>query len=203
MQAFTPSLIGDSTFESEKVTTYELGYRVQPTDVISLSLAGFYNRYSDLRSINFNPAPPPALVIANGQRGVSRGIELSGTIRATDWWNVRGGYTTLHEYLRPTTSAVVPGSDIFEADDPNNQSMLQSIMDLPGHVQFDLMARHVGGIAPTFVPSYSTADARLAWQHDDLTFSVVGQNLGAKLHPEFIPLNLPRSVYAQITLRRQ
>jgi iron complex outermembrane receptor protein len=202
VDASTPSLIGDSTFEAEKVTTYELGYRVEPTDVISLSLAGFYNLYRDLRSINFNPNPPPTLVIANGQRGVSRGIEFSGTFRATDWWSLRGGYTTLHEYLRNTMSGVVPGSDVFEADDPNNQSMLQSKMDLPGHLQLDLIARHVGALPPTFVRSYSTADVRLAWQHDDLTFSLVGQNLGARLHPEFIPLNMPRSVYGQITLRR-
>ena len=40
-------------FRSEKVIAYEAGYRVRPADNVSLSLAVFYNRYKDLRSLNY------------------------------------------------------------------------------------------------------------------------------------------------------
>jgi iron complex outermembrane receptor protein len=42
-------------FNSEKVIAYEVGYRTRIAERVSLSLATFYNHYTDLRSINTNP----------------------------------------------------------------------------------------------------------------------------------------------------
>ncbi|HXC25641.1 MAG TPA: TonB-dependent receptor plug domain-containing protein, partial [Gemmatimonadaceae bacterium] len=197
----TPGIGGDSTFDAEAVVAYELGYRVQPTDKVSLSIATFYNQYTDLRSINLNPVPPPPLIVANDQRGDSRGIELSGNLQVTEWWHLRGGYTYFTKQLRPTTATVVSGSAEFEGDDPNNQTLLQSIMDLPANLQCDVVARHVGTLPSPAVPAYTSADVRLGWHHRALELSVVGQNLLAPRHAEFTSLEIPRSVYGKIAVR--
>ncbi len=197
----TPGIIGDTTFQAERVLAYELGYRIQPADRISLSLAAFYNRYDDLRSVNVNPTPPPIFVIANGQRGDSRGVELSGNLQITDWWRLRGGYTYFTKQLRATT-AVVPGSAALEGNDPNNQTLLQSMMDLPAHVQCDVVARHVGTLPLPTIPAYTSADVRLGWQHRAVELSVVGQNLlDGPRHREFDPLQIPRSMFGKIAVR--
>src|SRR5262249_20741713 len=45
------AVLGNAGLVSEHVTALELGYRVRPTDNLSLDLASFYNRYDDLLSV--------------------------------------------------------------------------------------------------------------------------------------------------------
>ncbi len=197
-----PGVRGDENFASEKVTAYELGYRVQPVDIVSLSLAGFYNQYSDLRSIDVNPSGPQPYVFANGQRGRAHGVELSGTVAPTAWWRLRGGYTALAKRLRATVPRVVRGSDMFEGNDPDHQFLVQSTMDLPGHTEFDVITWQQGSLPAPGLRSYLTADARLAWQYRRVELAVVGHDLGNVRQPElFGPFAIPRSVYGRVTLR--
>ncbi len=77
-------------FESETVIAYELGYRVQPWQKLSLSLAGFYNNYDDIYNVQTVAFP---LTIENGAAGESWGAELSFTFQPLDCWRLRGGYT--------------------------------------------------------------------------------------------------------------
>ncbi|HUJ09354.1 MAG TPA: TonB-dependent receptor plug domain-containing protein [Verrucomicrobiae bacterium] len=192
-------------FDSEKVIAYELGYRARPFDKLTFSLAGYFNHYYDLRSVDLNAAPPPALVFANDQKANTWGVEVSGNFQATSWWRWRGGYDYLHEDISATSAAVVPGSDTFEAIDPRHQFLIQSMMDLPAHFQFDLVGRYAEALQATAltprVPSYFTFDARLAWQFKNWELAVVGQNLYDNQHPEFGALQIPRSVYGKVTCR--
>jgi iron complex outermembrane receptor protein len=48
-------IVGDPEFRTEKVDSFEIGYRSQPNPRISWSLSTFYNKYDDLRTIE--PAP--------------------------------------------------------------------------------------------------------------------------------------------------
>lgn len=195
------TLAGDPNFDSETLIAYELGYRVRPTDRLTLSLATFYNVYEELRSVN---GAFPAQVIANDFKGETYGVELSGNWQATDWWRLRGGYTYLHKDLRPTSAMANPS--VREGNDPQQQFLLQSIVDLPAHFQFDVVARYVDTLRNPNVPSYISFDARLAWQYKDrLEISVVGQNLWDDQHPEFGAAasrqEIPRSIYGKVTWR--
>ena len=42
---------GANGFQSETLMAYEIGYRVQPLEKLSLDLAAYYNDYDDLRSV--------------------------------------------------------------------------------------------------------------------------------------------------------
>jgi iron complex outermembrane receptor protein len=192
-------VVGDSDFASETVLAYEAGYRVRPVDRLSLSLATYYNDYNDLRSLD--QVTPNYFVIGNGFRGQTWGVELSGSYQATDWWRLRGGYTYLNKLLWPDRPTVTPS--VREGNDPDNQVMIQSIMDLPAHFQFDLVGRYVDTLENPHVPSYVTFDARLAWWFKgNLEISVVGQNLWDNQHPEFGAAStreeIPRSVFGKV-----
>ncbi|MEI9961680.1 MAG: TonB-dependent receptor [Limisphaerales bacterium] len=52
------AIAGGPDFDSEKVIAYEVGYRIQPIQKLSLSLAGFYNAYDDIYDVEL--ANPPA-----------------------------------------------------------------------------------------------------------------------------------------------
>jgi iron complex outermembrane receptor protein len=168
-------------------------------------LAGFYNQYDDVRSINLNPAPPPGLTFANGQQAETWGIEISGNIEVTNWWRLRGGYTYLGKEFRSTSRGVVSGSDTFEAIDPHNQFLFQSMLDLPRHFQFDAVGHFVDSLPATAitrrVPAYFGLDLRLAWHYQNWELSVVSQNLAQDRHVEFGSIKIPRSVYGKVAWR--
>ncbi len=202
MAFYTPN----GNFTSEKVVAYEVGYRIRPVENVSISLATFYNTYDDLRSININPNPPTPYIFANDQRANSWGFELSANLVATDWWRLRGGYTYLDKKFSAKSPNVLPTASSIEALDPNNQVMLQSIMNISKHLQFDVTGRYVDVIASPLqstvrVAPYATFDIRLAWQEKNVTFSLQGQNLGAQDHTEFGSRQVPRTGLAKISYR--
>jgi iron complex outermembrane receptor protein len=192
-------------FLSEKVRTYELGYRLEPIKKVSFSLATYFNFYKDLRSINQNPNSPPGLIFANDQRAESTGVEVSGNYFASSSWRVRGGYSYLRTTVWSTKDTVMPYSAAFEAIDPKSQFVFQSILDVSKSLDLDVTGRYVHRLDQTAftpqVPSYFTFDARLAWQIQKFTLALIGQNLLEKNHLEFGSRRIPRSYYAKLTCR--
>jgi iron complex outermembrane recepter protein len=202
----TPSLTTpDGKFKSEKVLAYELGYRVEPIKRIAISLAGFYNQYTDLRSINANPHGPPPLIFSNDQKAHAWGIEVSANYWMYDWWHLRTGYTYLGKKFTALSPTVLQGADVFEGIDPHYQAMLQSVIDLPKKIQFDVTARLVDSLAiwPLQPPvsNYFSVNVRIAWQYKKFEFSIVGKDLLTARHVEFGVSQIPRSIYGKIVCR--
>ena len=193
------TIVGDPDFESETLIAYEAGYRVRPIDRLSLSLAGYYNAYDHLRSLD--TLTPTSFMIGNGFQGQTWGFEFSGNYQVTDYWRLRGGYTYLNKLLWPIKAGVLPS--VREGDDPQNQVLIQSILDLPAHFQLDGVGRYVDTLENPHVRSYVTFDLRLAWWYKGkVEISVVGQNLWTKQHAEFgaaaTRQEIPRSVFGKV-----
>ena len=204
----TPPLAvaGGPDFGSETLIAYELGYRVRPHDRLSLSLATFYNDYSDIRSLSTNASSHNALVFENDNRADEWGAELSGNYQATDWWRLRGGYTFLYKrtHVKPGASDINRGR--AEGNDPQNQFLLQSMVDLPHQIELDWVLRYVDTLPQPKVSSYFSLDARLSWRPvHNLELAIVGQNLLDKRHAEFgaaaARQEIERSVYGKVTWR--
>jgi iron complex outermembrane receptor protein len=164
-----------------------VGYRTQPYETVSLSVAAFYNVYDGLRSVE-RPTPPATgpLVLANGQEGKSYGAEVTADYWLTNRWRVRAGYTGLHVRIRakPGSTDVSMGSS--ESHDPDHQLFLRSSVDLPANLELHGGLRYVTRIVNQSVPAYAELDARLAWHPAPrLELSLVGQNLLHDHHPEF------------------
>ena len=125
-------------------------------------------------------------------------------MQAKEWWRLRGGYTYFDKTIKPTSPKVLPVSSAFEGVDSKHQFMFQSIMDLPGNLQLDLIGRYADAlpsVAPTIpgVPAYFAFDARFAWRFKGLEISVVGQNLFEDEHLETGASKIPRTIYTRIT----
>jgi iron complex outermembrane receptor protein len=215
------TLYGNSGLESERLMAYEIGYRVQPVEKLSFDLAGFYNDYDRLESVEFGQSPtqlptvPGTIPMHDGNdlAGASFGGEVSATWKLTDWWRLRPGYSFLKMNLHTRPGSTDTSSvALAENESPQNQFSLRTMMDFPHDVSFDLTVRYVDRLAlpAPFTPvgSYVTADARLAWRASkNLEFSIVGQSLLQKQHAESSSTELlgnpqtqiPRSVYAKIT----
>jgi iron complex outermembrane recepter protein len=194
----TPGVNGGPDFQSETLIAYELGYRVQPTPKTSLSVAAFYNKYDDLYSVE-SVGGTPTYQIKNGTRGWARGIELSDTYQLATWWRLRSGYVYFHKELSDKPGHHFDSSSL--GNDPTHQILVQSIVDLPAHMQLDGVLRYSSQLPAPPLPGQSSLDLRVGWQIRHLELSVVGQNLVDDRHSEFGPEQIPRSVYAKVTTR--
>ena len=207
-------------FRSEQLNGYELGYRRLLARKIYLDAAFFYNHYSDLFSeditgatyLETTPSPPHYLLPAefgNGLLGTTRGIEIAPEWRPLNFWRLGATYSFLQMQLeRSAHSLDVGTTPIIEGSSPRHQATAESDFDFAKHFHLDLTYRYVSALPAEAIRSYSTGDARFAWQfREHLQFSVVGQNLLQPHHPESAgdpgPLvGIKRDVYGQITWKQ-
>ena len=210
---------GTNGFKSEKLMAYEIGYRVQPLEKLSLDLAAFYNDYDDLRSVDVVswpslPQTPLTTVLGNDLYGHTYGVEISATWNVADWWRLQPNYTYLHMSLQAHPAGLTPADNNsalsqIEGSNPQNQFSIRSSMDLPHGVTFDTMLRYVDNLPYFQIASYFELDARLAWRiNKHWELAIVGQNLLHDQHAEFNSTEvmtqvteIPRSVFGTITWR--
>ena len=95
-----------------------------------------------------------------------------------------------------------------EGNDPHNQFLIQSMIDLPWNFEFDSVVRYVDNLNQRgpVVPNYTSLDLRLGWRPSPhWEFAIVGQNLLERQHAEFgapaTRQEIPRSVYGKVTWR--
>jgi iron complex outermembrane receptor protein len=217
------TIFPNTNFKSEEVLAYEAGYRSQLLPSLSVDVAGFYNVYRRLQSINSLGAPflettppPPHLVIpfqfANGINGNSYGIEVVTNWQATPAWKLTANYTWLQMRLEPDGSAGTGGGNQFQPGfNPKHQFRIRSQYNLPHNLELDTGVYYTSHLPDLNVPSYTRVDLRLGWKPTKhLELSVAGQNLFDKEHAETAPpiggsivstSEVPRSVFGQITWR--
>jgi len=214
------STFGNPNFKSEEVLAYELGYRVEPIDRVSLDLATFYNVYQNLRTVEpeaptfeSTPLPPHVLIpqmFGNGMHGRTYGAELSADWSVVDRWKLTGSYSWLNMRLQlDPTSLDVSGATAAVGQSPRNQFQVRSYLTLPGRIDCDTSLYYVDQLPAVMTPAYTRVDARLAWHAtESIELSIVGQNLLNERHFEFNdnieqtdPSQAKRSVYGRMTWR--
>jgi iron complex outermembrane receptor protein len=199
-------IIGGPYFESEVATVYEIGYRAQPTGALSYSITAFRHDFEKLRS----GMPPPAF-IENRMRGFTNGIEAWGTLQAAPNWRLSAGVTTLRKHLEVEPGSPDPTGPIALGNDPDQQWMLRSSLDLTGGHEVDLMVRRVGALSVQpnpgprpDVPAYTAFDLRWGWRiNRSLDVSLTLQNLADREHAEFDSASLfGRSAFLNFAWRQ-
>jgi iron complex outermembrane receptor protein len=202
-----PLIAGNNNFKSEGLLSYELGWRLQLA-AANLSVATFYNSYSDLRTAEPGPLPfYVPITFGNGVEGDSYGVELSGTYEPADWLQFNGGYTFLTKDLsvKPTSNDLNGGR--VESNDPRHQFLIQTMIDPSRNTELSFTTRYVDDLPEPRVAAYWELDARVAWHpYAFMELSIVGQNLLHDKHIEFIPSSPPlryieRSIYGKVVCR--
>ena len=204
-------VLGSKAFDAEKVLAYEVGYRIQPAERLFIDLAAFYNRYSELLSLE--PGPPfleaPGniifpFLIGNKMEAKVFGLELVADWRWRDWWRLRASYGHLQMDVTPKRGS----GDVFteraaEGSSPRNQVSLISFIDLPANLQLDGAFRYVDHLQSQRVPRYFNMDLRLGWHASkNVELSLVGQNLLDNHHGEWSGgTQVQRGIYTKVTWR--
>ncbi len=206
-------------FLSETLIAYELGYRVQPTETVSLDFAVFANDYGRLEVFLPGKLTPlmaavPAFIfpinIQNRMAGQTYGAEIAANWKVTEQWRLYAAYTFLDMQLHaePTLPiGTITSSEAAARQSPSNQVFLQSSWDLTERLELDVMGRYVDGLSgftPT-VSQYFELDVRVGWKASkNLELSVLGMNLLSRQHVELgggSPAQVPRGIYGMMTYR--
>jgi iron complex outermembrane receptor protein len=219
-----PAAVGDASFNAEKLTAYELGYRTWPLENLSLDLASFYFDYDSLREVaGFDanllflddslggPHLTAPLLITNAATAESYGIELAADWRPINPWHLQLAYSFLYSERNSPLSSTGTNQD---TTDPRHRVSLRSGFALRDNLDLDVWLRYVDELKTlsTTSPSglvqiddYFTLDIRLGWQpRQDLEFSLVGTNLIEDKHLEFVseinsfPTQVERGLYGQV-----
>jgi iron complex outermembrane receptor protein len=211
---------GDRQFTSETLIGYEAGYRSLISKTFSVDVAGFFNKYNHLLSVEpgtpftVNDAGTPALIYpfqnGNGVRGTTSGIEIAPDWKPREWWRLQGSWSWLRMDME-----TVPGSKdrttvgSLEGSSPHHQVKIQSYFDLSKNLEFSATWRYVSALPAFAVVGYNTADARFAWRPvARVEFAVTAQNLMQPHHPEFggdpglFLVGIKRNVFASLTFRK-
>ena len=203
---------GNEDFDSEEVTAYELGYRISPTNTLSIDSTIFYNEYDDLQGYRFNTPyfkdgiQRYHVSITNNRTAYTSGFELASNWQIKHWWSMDLAYTYFNENIHTEPQ------DVLVSVNPNNIVSLRSNMSLENNVDIDLWLKftdeskvlnHVGELIT--IDSYTTLDARVAWRpKKNLELSIVGQNLLDSKHIEYIDsgifdsVEIERGVYFKV-----
>ena len=180
-------LTGNPNFTTEKVKSYELGYRVQPAAFVSFSISPFYNVYDDLRTIEFGSTPDfLPLHWGNLMSGSAYGVSAWGNIQVTDWWRLSPSFSVLHKNLRFDTGASGLLGVGQAGDDPRSQAGLTSSMNIGTRLTVDASLRYVGSLPDPALPAYCELTARFGWHlSSTLELSLSGTNLLRAYHEEY------------------
>lgn len=196
----------NDNFVSGTVIAYEAGWRLQPLNNIYLSVSGYYNAYHKLRSVEPLGSPYP-VVFGNGVKGKTYGFEVSTTYQATSWWNLRGGYTFLKKDMALELGSMDLNGATAESNDPANQFLIQSTIDLPYRFSLGTVLRYVDKLPKPYVSKYFGLDVNLGIHLSKaIELNMVGQNLTVRRHTEFIPASpsprqIQRNVYGKLTFK--
>jgi iron complex outermembrane receptor protein len=211
---------GSEDFDSEKVLSYELGYRYMPSGAFSIDTALFYSSYRDHRSaeegsaeVEYDPFPVPKnLLILNDEdnklEAESWGLEVAIDWQVRPWWRLQGNYSLLKLTTRPTSgSSDIFSAMLYEESSPQLQWSLRSSFDIGHDWDLDLWLRYVDPVTVYVIEidDYYSLDVRLAWRPlAGLELALVGQNLLEKQHTESqvefgtVSTGVPRGFYGQI-----
>jgi iron complex outermembrane receptor protein len=215
-------LEGSPDFVSETLIAYELGWRAQLGQKVSVSISTYYNDYNNLRGASptptnaYYPFPLPD-VFRNSLEGDTYGMEVSANYQVLDNWRLHAGYDLIKEdiHVKPGQADVDDGRN--ETADPQQQFSIRSSLNMTPRVDFDAALRWVDELhlveSPTdgpalgIVPGYFELNARIGWRvNKHLELALVGENL---LHDHHVEYGFPdssqeeivRSMYAKAIFR--
>ncbi|WP_374515388.1 TonB-dependent receptor plug domain-containing protein [Brevundimonas sp.] len=173
-----PGFLVGGDFQSEKLTSYELGYRARPARNLNLSLSAFYHDYTDLRTVAPDPATVLPLRFANGGEGHTSGIEAWGSYEVSPSWRLDLGVVTLEKDFRLKPGEVDIASLASVGDDPSWQVLLNSRTQLTERLEMDVHLRAVDELEASSVDGYVEADVRFGWRFDNgVELALIGSNL--------------------------
>jgi iron complex outermembrane receptor protein len=214
-----PTLFGNPQLKAEQLRDYEVGYRSQLTQRLSLDVTAFESFYRGIRTaepeapvFTLNPGPPHLvfpLRFENLAAAQNYGTELFATWDVTGRWRVSTGYSWLRMSIVRDPSSHDSTIEQTTGESPEHQYQVRSWLKLHKNLDWDSTLIYVSALPHLAIPGYFRLDSRLGWRLGEFVeIGIVGQNLLSPRHLEFLDTHafilnseVERSVLGKITWR--
>ncbi|SLM28876.1 TonB-dependent receptor [Desulfamplus magnetovallimortis] len=208
------SLSGGEWFESERLLSWEAGYRFIASSSFFADISLYYNRYNNSRSFEVDELIihddwiEQKIRFVNGPSWQTWGGELSLAWNPLDWLKLDMAYSFLRRQLNSEAEV--------SSKAPNHQFSLQGTLSPLDSINFHCRLKYVDDSSqvlwsapPDFlydIDAYTTLDFAVIWKatsHIDISLSV--QNLLDEAHVEAVqevwipPEEVRRSIYGKVT----
>lgn len=193
-------LTGNIDFESEALLAYEAGYRRQFRQRFSVDLAGYVNRYDNLRTQESRPGRP--VLLANMMNGLTRGLESTAAAQLLPRWQVHASHAYLWKQLTFDRGSADVTGGVSEGNDPRHIFKVRSYITATNRLEIDAFFRHVGSLPSPAVESYQELDARVGFRvGPGWDLSLIGSNLLHERHVEFRGGTPPETYERSVSVR--
>ncbi len=211
---FVTRLQGNPAVQSERVLSYEAGYRIQPNDHVQTDVAAFYSEHKNLMTIeretNFVEGAYTVipLVFYNRASATTHGLEWSGSWRPADKWQFKAAWSWLKMDIRRDAGSNDTSIESEVGRSPQNQFQFHALHSPTAKVDLSASLYCVDSLPSLNVPAYTRLDARVGWRvQRDLELGLTAHNLLDPAHPEFVNTSgprtseIPRSIFGAATWR--
>ncbi len=210
-------IMANDDVDSEKVMSYEVGYRIRPKGNLFVDVTAFYNHYRDLTGGINGGAPFPEfeggtpymvmpVVVDNSSDGETYGFEFNANWSVSDWCRLNASYTWFDFNVLNNDNQIFQRPGFDEKEQAQHQASLSSYMDLPGNIELNAFLAYVDDLPNMDIDNYVYFDLNLTWHATAaLTMTIGGRNLFDNDHTEFdsskdgiVASEIPRSVYGKL-----
>lgn len=194
------ALTGNTAFRTESVLAYEAGYRRQFHRRLSLDVAGYLNRYDDLRTQESRPGLP--VLLANMMNGRTRGVETRVIAQILPRWQVHASHAYLWKELTFDAGSADLTRGVSEGNDPRHLFKLRSYVTATNRIEIDAFYQSQGALPQPAVQPYQELDARIGFRiGPGWDLSLIGNNLLHERHVEFRGGTPPETYERSIAVR--
>jgi len=193
---FGVQMVGESDLDSEKITTYELGFTYFPRHNFRWEIDVFAYKFSDYIALGPPEFAGGQLVqsFVNMGSATAYGFELTADLIPAPWLKLSANYSFQDLDNKYTV--------LQEQSPPKNKANLKSFLSLPSGISASFSASYVGetkweiatpqgDYVGTETKSHTRCDARLAYspREKNLELFVAAFNLFDSRHQEYYPLS--------------
>ncbi len=193
------NIFGNDGLDSEEQISFETGYRRRLGEDVTVDVSGFWNEYNDMSSRA--PVPAPGSKSTNFTDATTFGGEVMAT------WHPRKDFHVESSYSYISVDVGIPTATVHEGT-PEHQTQLRTTYDVTDDLEWNTATYYVAQRPGMGIGSYTRLDTGLTWRpRENLEVALWGVNLLEPNHLEGMdslgpaPVEVPRSVYAQVTLR--
>jgi iron complex outermembrane receptor protein len=222
--AATPTFVevlgGGHSVKPEQMLAYEIGYRQQLGQSVSVDATSYVDDYTQLISITpLTPEGGGGVTIlperwVNAQSAQNYGGELAANWQVIPQWRLSGSYSFSEAFVQNDSGIDPSQAGVIQKSFPKNMFQIHSYMDLTPHVQFNASVYYNSAIGPSGVPvangtgpgnpDVTRADFNITWNpKPGLDLSVGVQNAFDPQHYESTTgegstAEVRRAVYGQV-----
>ncbi len=212
------SVDGSEAFDSEKLTAFEIGYRLQPTEQTSVDIALFYNQYEDVGTFEVADTVfgnPIRFEFDNKRDVLTNGIEVIFDWFPREDWKIQTAYTFVDvddDVDADSTDNI--SANLIGGSTPEHHLTIRSAYDYSERLSLDVWLYYVDeldgsaySVSSSTIEDYTSLNLKLNWRPEKhMELSLVGHNLNNDRHAEFVGENfisvteIERSAYVQLKL---